>query len=123
MAAVDIEASLTAANARVDAALAVADRALAQLADAQTALTGERARIIDLQHALDAANAEAQQAAKAASTVRRRAEGEGAAGRVAGRRGGGMGNDACLAYVRSVLAAWGNGVRSLAWIARMSAGF
>jgi hypothetical protein len=72
-----IEAALTAANERASAAFAIAERTLSQLADADARADRAEARADDLrtsldtiQHAMDHANAEAQQAARAADALR-----------------------------------------------------
>jgi hypothetical protein len=61
----DTDGPLTAANARADAAIALADRLLTQLTEAQTVVTSERSRADELRAALERACAEAARAVQA----------------------------------------------------------
>jgi hypothetical protein len=61
----DTDGPLTAANARADAAIALADRLLTQLTEAQTAVTSERSRTDELRGALERATSEAARAVQA----------------------------------------------------------
>jgi hypothetical protein len=77
-----LEAALIEANKRADAAQMLAERTLAEFAEAGARADRERERVTDLQGELEAARGDAQEAAQAADELRRANEARKARGRL-----------------------------------------